>query len=76
MTLFFCCLNARDKKISWVRAGHDPALLYQPQKNEAILLDERGGLPLGIAKESVYEESTLDFKTGSIMVLIYYGSDF
>jgi sigma-B regulation protein RsbU (phosphoserine phosphatase) len=30
VTLFYIELNQRPRKICWVRAGHDPALLYDP----------------------------------------------
>ncbi len=73
MTLFFSCVNTKEKKITWVRAGHDPALLYHPNRHEIISLDAKGGLPLGIAKNSVYEQSSIDFEPDSIMVLISDG---
>ncbi len=73
MTLFFCCLDIKGKKMSWVRAGHDPAMLYNPNSHDVIQLDKSGGLPLGIAKDSKYEESVFNFEPGSIMVLISDG---
>lgn len=55
MTLFFCCLNPKDRSVSWVRAGHDPAILYSPDSRLFEKLDGKG-LPLGVTKDVVYEE--------------------
>ncbi|WP_300462595.1 SpoIIE family protein phosphatase [Desulfobacula sp.] len=73
MTLFFCCLNAREKQITWVRAGHEPAIFYDHKKGAVFLLHQFGGLPLGITKDATYQDSTLVIESGSIMVLISDG---
>ena len=48
MTLFALQLDRRRRELRWVRAGHDPALVYHP---DADRFDELGGegLPLGIS---------------------------
>ncbi|UCD81151.1 MAG: SpoIIE family protein phosphatase [Desulfobacterales bacterium] len=30
MTLFYLAIDAKNKKLSWVRAGHDPGIFYDP----------------------------------------------
>lgn len=47
VTLFYMELNRKDKKIDWIRAGHDPAVLYDPSTDN--LEELRGtGISLGI----------------------------
>jgi len=73
MTLIFCCLDTQKKRVTWSRAGHDPALLYDCQQNTFSELIQSGGLPLGICENTEYEELSLDIKAGSIMVLFSDG---
>ena len=47
MTLFLARIDRERKKIEWVRAGHDPALLYGPV-TEALIGLKGKGLPLGV----------------------------
>ncbi len=34
MTFFYCELTASDREVRWIRAGHDPALIYDPDNDE------------------------------------------
>ncbi|MGW8302815.1 MAG: GAF domain-containing SpoIIE family protein phosphatase, partial [Desulfobacterales bacterium] len=45
MTLFFLVVEAQTGRITWVRAGHDPALLYSPDADHFEKLEGQG-LPL------------------------------
>jgi phosphoserine phosphatase RsbU/P len=55
MTLFFLGIDADAGEIHWVRAGHDPAILYD---RDSDLFEELmgKGLPLGVDEHSRYEE--------------------
>jgi len=56
MTFFYCELNEISREISWVRAGHDPALIYSPESDEFDELKGEG-LALGLDYTFEYEES-------------------
>jgi sigma-B regulation protein RsbU (phosphoserine phosphatase) len=56
MTFFYCELNEMSHEICWVRAGHDPALIYNPESNEFDELKGKG-LALGLDYTFEYEES-------------------
>lgn len=57
MTLFYLVVNRQEKQIRWVRAGHDPALLYDPSSDTFTEL--RGtGVALGLDENWKYEENT------------------
>ncbi|MGB3210940.1 MAG: SpoIIE family protein phosphatase [Desulforhopalus sp.] len=56
MTLFYLTIDPEQKRIDWVRAGHDPALVYDPVRDRFEEL--RGsGIALGITTEFNYVEN-------------------
>ncbi len=72
MTLFIARIDRERNHIQWVRAGHDPAILYDAATDAFSPLNANGGLPLGVATDSVYQESTRAIKAGQI---IFMGTD-
>lgn len=41
-TIFFLELDTAEKRLKWVRAGHEPALLYDPEKDRFVELRGKG----------------------------------
>ena len=69
VTLFYLVIDPSRKVIEWVRAGHDPAIYYNPAADQFIELDGFG-MALGVEKDSQYEENRQnDFSRGGIIVL-------
>jgi len=60
MTLFYLALDPEEESVRWVRAGHDPALLYDPSRDKFEELKGRG-MALGVDENFSYEENS---KTG------------
>ena len=56
MTFFYCELKEHSREISWVRAGHDPAIVYNPESDQFDELKGRG-LAMGLDYSFEYEES-------------------
>ena len=56
MTFFYCELSEGSHEICWVRAGHDPALIYSQESDEFDELKGKG-LALGLDYTFEYEES-------------------
>ena len=54
MTMLLLSLEPGTGKARWVRAGHDPAMVYYPDADEFGSLDGHG-LPLGVVDETEYE---------------------
>ena len=52
MTFFYCELTEREAEILWVRAGHDPALLYDPYTD---VFDELKGQGLALGLDTSFE---------------------
>jgi len=68
MTLFLARIDRERKKIEWVRAGHDPALLYDPA-TEAFVSLKGKGLPLGVDAAIPYRASSTAIEDGQILFI-------
>lgn len=68
MTLFFMVIEAHSGRLTWVRAGHDPVIVYSPDSDQFDELKGKG-LPLGVAQNWNYKDYTTTVKPGQILVL-------
>jgi serine phosphatase RsbU (regulator of sigma subunit) len=68
MTLFFMMIDTRTGQLTWVRAGHDPGLMYSPDSDHFEKL-AGGGLPLGVDENWQYRDYTTTARPGQIVVL-------
>ena len=68
MTLFFLAIDAQTGGLTWIRAGHYPALLYSPFSGCCGELGGEG-LPLGVTENWEYTEYTATAKPGEIFIL-------
>lgn len=68
MTLLFLVLEAQTDRITWARAGHEPVLLYSPDKDHFEKL-EGEGIPLGVDETWQYRDCTKTIRPGQILVL-------
>jgi serine phosphatase RsbU (regulator of sigma subunit) len=69
MTLFFLTIDPKGMRAHWVRAGHDPAILYAPDSNT---FEELGGsgIALGVDEDWDYKAYTKPtLKKGHIIFL-------
>jgi sigma-B regulation protein RsbU (phosphoserine phosphatase) len=72
VSLFFLEIEARPRAISWVRAGHDPALLFDPATERFDELKGEG-LVLGVDKNYSYEQYEKTIETPG--AIIFIGTD-
>ncbi|MBT8330887.1 MAG: SpoIIE family protein phosphatase [Deltaproteobacteria bacterium] len=72
MTLFYLTIDTKTKCLHWVRAGHDPAIFYDPRTDTFEEL--RGaGIALGVDMDGHYAQyQKTNLKKGQIILL---GSD-
>jgi sigma-B regulation protein RsbU (phosphoserine phosphatase) len=68
MTFFYCELTWAQRKVCWVRAGHDPALLYDSNTGEFDELKGHG-LALGVDYTFEYEEFDRTLAPGQIVLI-------
>jgi sigma-B regulation protein RsbU (phosphoserine phosphatase) len=68
MTLFFCEIDSRNKTTKWVNAGHDPAVVFDPNTGD---FDEMTGhdLPLGVSEKAAYREYKRRILPGQIILI-------
>jgi sigma-B regulation protein RsbU (phosphoserine phosphatase) len=72
MTMFCLTIDPTERNVQWVRAGHDPAILYDPiaDKLEELV---GVGMALGIDEDFEYEENEIrGLKEGQV---IFLGTD-
>lgn len=60
MTLFYLAIDTEHRRLHWVRAGHDPIILYDAETGRATDIPDRGGPPLGIVAGARYAENSTD----------------
>jgi sigma-B regulation protein RsbU (phosphoserine phosphatase) len=73
MTLFYLSIDRANRNLCWVRAGHDPAIFYDPGTDK---FDElRGaGMALGVDADGRYEQyQKTGLKPGQVIVLVSDG---
>jgi len=69
MTLFYLSIDLVNRSIKWVRAGHEPAILYNPQDDSFQELIGPG-IPLGVDQAGQFEEcQKMGLAKGQIIVL-------
>ncbi|MGD8256001.1 MAG: SpoIIE family protein phosphatase [Desulfobacterales bacterium] len=69
VTLFYLAVDPARQTLEWVRAGHEPAIFYNPAANEFLEL-AGSGMALGVDKHCQYEKNRIDdFPRGSIIVI-------
>ena len=69
MTLFFMLIDSRNGKVRWVRAGHEPAMVYDPGTDSFDELLGRG-IALGVDETWAFEEEVRELWSNSQIVLI------
>lgn len=68
MSLFICEIDAGRKSVTWVRAGHDPALLFDPLSDRFDDL-AGDGLPLGVFEDTIYQQKETGLRQGQILII-------
>jgi sigma-B regulation protein RsbU (phosphoserine phosphatase) len=69
MTLFLMVIDSNKRELRWVRAGHDPAIVYDPSSNSIYELNGRGSV-LGIDPDWTFEEyKHSEWSDGQIIVI-------
>lgn len=72
VTLFLLLIDTDKQTFSWVRAGHEPAIVYTPSnKNFGSLMGQ--GIALGISDDFYYQQECISFFDEEQIILI--GSD-
>jgi serine phosphatase RsbU (regulator of sigma subunit) len=68
MTMFYGEIDIKEKMIRWVKAGHEPAILYTPETDSHEMLAGEG-LPLGVMEDAVFKEYQKQINPGQIILM-------
>jgi sigma-B regulation protein RsbU (phosphoserine phosphatase) len=69
MTLFYLRIDCEHHALEWVRAGHDPAIFYDPKTKSVEELDGQG-IALGVEASWTYKENRkAGLSAGQMIVL-------
>jgi sigma-B regulation protein RsbU (phosphoserine phosphatase) len=69
MTLFFLLIDSGNREVQWVRAGHEPAIVYDPSKDSFSEL-HGDGIALGVDESWSFQENRQELWSDSQVVLI------
>ena len=72
VTAFYGILDGPNRTLSYSNAGHNPPLLVDSNGSHRFI--ERGGLPLGMFRDTRYHEYYLSFDVGDVLVLYTDGA--
>jgi len=72
VTAFYGMLDATNRTLAFVNAGHNPLLVLNQDDSSRFV--ERGGLPLGLFKDTRYYEYYLPIDSGQVLVLYTDGA--
>lgn len=67
LSLLCVALRSNNKEIEWVSAGHDPAMIYDPAKDEFITLDGED-IPLGVDGSWNFTSSIFELPDNAILL--------
>lgn len=69
MTLFYMTIDPEKNRIDWVRAGHDPAIIYDPIRDNFEEL-KGDGVALGVKEDFDYKENSWSGLTNGQIIAI------
>jgi sigma-B regulation protein RsbU (phosphoserine phosphatase) len=67
VTAFYGILDASNRTLAYTNAGHNPPLLLDAKENAQFM--DRGGVPLGIFRDTRYHEYYLTLEPDEVLVL-------
>jgi sigma-B regulation protein RsbU (phosphoserine phosphatase) len=68
VTLFYAEADMGERSLRWVRAGHDPAVFYDPAEDRFDTLEGQGAA-LGLDARGGFEECVRSLRTGQIVAI-------
>ena len=68
MAMFYARIASDRRSVQWVRAGHEPGVIYDLQADVFTELEGKG-LPLGVFGDTTYERNETPFGPGQILAL-------
>ena len=73
LTLLYLVIDAKNHKLTFSNAGHEPIFFYQAKTASIQLVTTSSGAPIGVDSASGFEEKSETIQTGDVLVLISDG---
>jgi stage II sporulation SpoE-like protein len=75
VSLFWCYLNPEGTRLSYINAGHLPALLVRERfgRPDVWRLEQGGGPVLGVLPDVIYKQAQVDIEPGDLLVVFSDG---
>ncbi len=69
MTLFYAEIERSNKVLRWVNAGHEPAMIYDPDTDTFSDLNGGNNMALGVFEDTEFKEAQQEIATGQIITI-------
>ena len=69
MTLFYADIDRQNNHMHWLNAGHEPAIIFNPDSDSFEELHGSGNLPLGISDDADYKQAQRAIAPGQVIVI-------
>jgi sigma-B regulation protein RsbU (phosphoserine phosphatase) len=69
MTLFYTEIERSNKVLRWVNAGHEPAMIYDPDTDTFSDLNSGNNLALGVFEDTEFKEAQREIVPGQIITI-------
>jgi sigma-B regulation protein RsbU (phosphoserine phosphatase) len=69
MTLFYADIDRPTNHIRWLNAGHEPAIIYDPDSDSFEELHGAGNLPLGISDDANFKHAQRAIAPGQVIAI-------
>lgn len=67
-TVFYGIINRKTKKLRFVRAGHNPLILYNPDRNPPLSTYDPKGMVIGMFTRCICEEKEIQLQQGDCLI--------
>ena len=69
VTLFYGVLDARNKRLTYCNAGHNPTILLRDGQVTELGVGDQGSMVLGVLEEEQFRQNSIDLRAGDTLLL-------
>jgi sigma-B regulation protein RsbU (phosphoserine phosphatase) len=69
VTLFYGVLDARNRRLTYCNAGHNPGLLLRDGNVTELGVGDQGSMVLGVLEEEQFRQNSIDMRPGDLLLL-------
>ena len=69
VTLFYGVVDARNKRLTYCNAGHNPAMLLRDGLISELGSGDEGSIVLGVLEDEIFRQNSFDLRSGDVLLL-------